>query len=54
MQLAQIEGSGFQEKFQREEKWTLAYLSMIRSEDNEKGSDARSRDNNDGRLSLDG
>ena len=49
MQLAQIEGSVFQEKFQREEnrleeeyQWRLAYLSMTRSEDNENASDARS------------
>ncbi len=49
MQLAQIEGSVFQEKFQREEnrveeeyQWTLAYLSMTSSEDNENASDARS------------
>jgi hypothetical protein len=48
MQLAQIEGSVFQEKFQREEnrleeeyQWRLAYLSMTRSEDNENASDAQ-------------
>jgi len=54
MQLAQIEGSGFQEKFQREEKWTLAYLSMTRSEDNENASDARSSNSHDEGLSADG
>ena len=48
MQVAQIEGSIFQEKFQREEnrleeeyQWMLAYLSMARSEDNENASDAQ-------------
>jgi len=48
MQLAQIEGSVFQEQFQREEnrveeedQWRLAYLSMTRSEDNDNGSDAQ-------------
>jgi len=60
MQLAQIEGSVFQEKFQREEnrveeeyQWTLAYLSMTRSEDNENASDARSSNSHDEGLSAD-
>ena len=59
MQLAQIEGSVFQEKFQREEKrleeesqWSLAYLSMTRSEDNENASDARSSNSHDEGLSA--
>jgi hypothetical protein len=60
MQLAQIEGSVFQEKFQTENRveeeyqWTLAYLSMTRSEDNENASDARSSNSHDEGLSADG
>jgi len=59
MQLAQIEGSVFQEKCQREEnrveeeyQWTLEYLSMTRIEDNENASDARSSNSHDESLSA--